>query len=68
MSQGKQGGNTSSVEYSPAKIKRMRGRQKRQEDRWAARSGPVTVTKIEGCSDAHAVDQEAGGGAGPACG
>lgn len=58
----KQGGNTSSVEYSPAKVKRMQGQQKRQEDRWAARSGPVTVSKIEGGSDAHAGDQEAAAG------
>ena len=60
MSQGKQGGNTGGIEYSPAKAKRRAAARKNQDRRWASRSGPVTVTKVEGCSDAHAVDQDAG--------
>ena len=60
MSQGKQGGNTGGIEYSPAKARRRAAARKNQDRRWASKSGPVTVTKVEGCSDAHAVDQEGG--------
>ncbi len=42
----KQGGNTSSVEYSPGTLKRIRAARARQEARWAARSGPVTTTLL----------------------
>lgn len=41
----KKGVNTSSVEYSPARIKRMEAARKRQEERWAARASPVVVTR-----------------------
>ena len=46
MSKGKQGGNTGGVEYSPAKAKRRAAVRKGQERRWAAKSGPVTVTTV----------------------
>ncbi len=42
----KQGGNTGTVLYSPGTLKRIRAARARQEARWAARSGPVTVSKL----------------------
>jgi hypothetical protein len=39
----KTGGNTGSVERSPAKRAREARRRKAQDASWAARSGPVTV-------------------------
>jgi hypothetical protein len=43
---GKQGTATSVVSYSPGKLAAMeRGRQ-RQEERWAAKAGPVTVRML----------------------
>lgn len=45
---GKQGGNTGSIMVSPARARRMRRRRRTQERQWAARSGPVTVTKLDG--------------------
>ena len=44
---GKQGVPTSSIIYSPARSARMKKAMKRTEERWAARSGPVTVRKIK---------------------
>jgi len=44
---GNQGTSTGSVEYSPAKAKRMRQRRASEERRWAAMAGPVTVTKVQ---------------------
>ena len=44
--QGKQGTNTSTVITTPARLKRSRTAREREEDRWAAGSGPVTVTRI----------------------
>jgi hypothetical protein len=44
---GKTGGNTSSVEYSPARVERMNRARERQEKRWARMAGPVTIRKIE---------------------
>lgn len=43
----KQGGNTGSIEVSPARARRMQRRRRAQDRAWAARSGPVIVTKIE---------------------
>lgn len=43
----KTGGNTGGIEQSPRrKMSKARWR-KIEERRWAARSGPVTVTRIE---------------------
>lgn len=39
----KTGSPTSSVEYSPARKKRMDAARRRQEKRWAAKAGPVIV-------------------------
>ena len=35
------------MEYSPARAKRKAAARKGQERRWAAKSGPVEVRKIE---------------------
>jgi len=43
---GKQGGNTSSTESSPARRQRMQDRAKAQSARWAAKAGPVEVRPI----------------------
>jgi len=56
----KQGGNTSSVEYSPQALKRRQRGRLRQEERWAARSGPVTTSAIvPGCGHHCGVKDEA---------
>ena len=47
MSKGKQGVSTGGIEKSPARRKREAAKRKRQEDRWAARSGPVEVRRVE---------------------
>jgi hypothetical protein len=39
----KVGGATSSIEYAPHKIKKIRAAAARAERRWAAMAGPVTV-------------------------
>jgi len=44
---GKQGGSTSSMEYSPERIKRMNQAKARTERRWAAMAGPVEVRRVE---------------------
>ena len=41
----KRGGNTSSVEYSKSRKRRMDKARARQEREWAAKSGPVVVTR-----------------------
>lgn len=43
----KTGGNTGSVEYSKSYSKRMAARRRKEERSWAARSGPVTVYKVD---------------------
>ena len=43
----KTGGATSGMEYSPAKAKRRAAVRKGQDRRWAAKSGPVEIRKIE---------------------
>jgi len=43
----KTGGATSGVEYSPARGKRRATARKGQERRWAAKSGPVEVRKVD---------------------
>ena len=47
MAINKSGGATSGMEYSPARAKRRAAARKGQERRWAAKSGPVEVRKIE---------------------
>lgn len=49
---GKTGGATSSVEYSPATLARIERALQRQEERWAAKAGPVTVTYLPGAEPA----------------
>ncbi len=44
--QGSQGGNTSSVEYSPAASKRARHKRKAFQRRYEALCGPVTVRSV----------------------
>lgn len=41
------GGATSSIEYSPNKIKKMKAAAARTERRWAAMAGPVTIRRTE---------------------
>lgn len=45
----KQGTPTGSVEYSPAKRKRIQKQRQRQEASWAAKAGPVVVTQRKQC-------------------
>ena len=47
---GKQGTSTSGVEKSPERRKREAKRRKRQDERWAAKSGEVTAPSIEDLS------------------
>lgn len=51
MAMSKQGTNTGSISYSPARKKRMQAARRAQERRWAARSGPVTVVRISATED-----------------
>lgn len=44
---GKQGTPTGTVYTSPARSKRIAAARRRQEARWAARSGPVTITRVD---------------------
>lgn len=44
---GKQGTSMGAVEKAPWRKKRETKRRKRQEERWAARSGPVVVRESE---------------------
>ena len=46
--QGAQGGNTGSVEWTPQARKRVKRARGRQEERWAAKAGPVTVAYLPG--------------------
>ena len=46
--QGTQGGNTGSVEWTPQARKRRATGRRRQEDRWAAKAGPVTTAYLPG--------------------
>lgn len=43
----KQGTPTGSVEYSPAKRKRIRKQRETEERRWASLAGPVVVIRPE---------------------
>jgi hypothetical protein len=43
----KTGGNTGGIEQSPRRRASKARRRRNEEQRWAARSGPVTVTRIE---------------------
>jgi hypothetical protein len=47
----KQGVATNGIEISPARAKRRAKSRKAAEARWAAKSGPVTVTKPERSDD-----------------
>jgi hypothetical protein len=55
---GAQGGQTSSVEVSPAKAKQRRAALRRQESRWAAKAGPVEIRRV--LDDANDVKTDAG--------
>ena len=44
---GKPGVSMGGLESSPKRRKRDRAKRKREEERWAAKSGPVIVTRIE---------------------
>jgi len=44
---GKTGVPTGSVEYSPDRLKRRRRARQRQEERWAARSGPFVISGVK---------------------
>jgi len=44
---GKPGVSMGGLETSPKRRKRDREKRKRQEERWAAKSGPVIVKRIE---------------------
>jgi hypothetical protein len=48
VSRGKQGGSTGGMEYLPARSARRGAVRKRENRRWAALAGPVTVTRAEG--------------------
>ena len=43
----KTGGATGGMEYSPAKAKRRAAARKREELRWAGKSGPVEIRKVD---------------------
>jgi len=53
VSKGKQGGNTGGIERSPEKTRRRAAARRAEERRWAAKAGPVTVTRVQSVSDAH---------------
>lgn len=44
---GHSGASMGGMESSPARRKRMAARRRREEARWAARSGPVTVRRVD---------------------
>lgn len=44
---GKTGVGTSSIEYSPQRIKRMKKAKVRQEKRWKEKCGPVTIKFVD---------------------
>lgn len=48
---GRQGTQTSVVEKSPARRKRELERKRRQEERWAKKSGAVVERSIEDLTD-----------------
>ena len=41
------GVSTGAIETSPARRRRQEKRRRREEAEWAARSGPVTVRRVE---------------------
>ena len=51
VKKGKQGVSTSGIEMSPAKRKALGKKRKRQEERWASRSGSVTTRSVEDLSE-----------------
>ncbi len=51
LKQGKQGTSMQGLEESPARRKRGAKRRKRQEGRWAARSGEATTRTIDDLTD-----------------
>lgn len=51
-SQGAQGTNTGGMERSPAARRRQRQKLAAQQQRWAKKAGPVTVTQIVGAAEA----------------
>lgn len=63
---GAQGGNTGSVEYSPRRLARKRRAKRRQEERWAAKAGPITVSRLPGSEPEQAPADAADSGEPPA--
>lgn len=57
-SKGQQGTATGSVEVSPERRRRHAVRRKREEARWAAKAGPVTVTRTDASPEAEASGPE----------
>lgn len=47
MSNRKQGGNTGSVDWSPLRRRRAAARRQAEDRRWAARSGLVSVRRVD---------------------
>ena len=47
MGKGRTGSSMGGLESSPQRKKRDRKKRKREEERWAAKSGPVVVKRIE---------------------
>lgn len=58
MSKGRTGASLGGAESSPERRKRQAAKRKREEKRWAARSGPVTVRFV----DPATLKPEAGNG------
>ncbi len=53
---GRSGVATSSVEYSPERLRRMHAAMTRTETRWAKMAGPVTVRPIAGAEQPIGTD------------
>lgn len=51
VKRGKQGVTTSGIEMSPGKRRALDKKRKRQEERWASRSGSVTTRRVEDLSE-----------------
>lgn len=49
----KTGQATAGIEKSPARLKRDAARRRREEQEWAARSGPVEVRQVDTADEAE---------------
>lgn len=57
---GNVGTSLGGMEFSPERKKRNAARLKRQEERWAARSGEVRVSRVEPAKpDCRSADEQA---------